>query len=64
MKNIFYFISLTLLGFGLYLKYFYDVPDVQETVNFFSSWFFIIIGVASFLINIFWSQPSDNKPKE
>jgi len=63
MKNIFYFISLGLLGFGLYLKYFYDVPDAQETVNFFTSWFFIIIGIAGFLINIFWSQ-SDNKPNK
>jgi len=64
MKNIFYFISLALLGFGLYLKYFYDVPDVQETVNFFTSWFFIITGISSFLINIFWSQPDNRKPKE
>lgn len=64
MKNIFYFISLALLGFGLYLKYFYDVPDVQETVNFFTSWFFIIIGIASFLINIFWSPSGNTKPKE
>jgi len=64
MKNIFYFISLALLGFGLYLKYFYDVPDVQETVNFFTSWFFIIIGVASFLINIFWSRSDNNKSNE
>jgi vacuolar-type H+-ATPase subunit I/STV1 len=64
MKNIFYFISLALLSFGLYLKYFYDVPDVQETVNFFTSWFFIIIGIASILINIFWSQSGNKKPKE
>lgn len=64
MKNIFYFISLALLSFGLYLKYFYDVPDVQETVNFFTSCFFIIIGIASILINIFWSQSGNKKPKE
>ncbi len=64
MRNIFYLISLALLGFGLYLKYFYDVPDVQETVNFFTSWFFIVISIASFLINIFWSQPKSEKPNE
>ncbi len=64
MRNIFYFISVALVGFGFYLKYFYDVPDVQEAVNFFTSWFFIIIGIASFLINIFWSEPGNKKLKE
>jgi hypothetical protein len=55
-------ISLVLVGVGLYLKYCYDVPDVQEKVNFFTSWFFIIIGIASLLINLFWSSPT--KPEE
>jgi hypothetical protein len=61
MKHIFYFISLALLGFGIYLKFFYDVPDAQEAVNFFTGWFFIIVGVASFLVNIFWSNPKNDK---
>jgi hypothetical protein len=56
MKQILFFIPLILIGFGIYFKYFYDVPDVQETVNFFTSWFFIIVGVAGLLVNLFWSS--------
>ena len=57
MRRVFFFISLALLGSGIYLKFFYDVPDAQETANFFTSWFCIIIGIASLLINISWSSP-------
>ena len=55
MKQIFIFISLLVLGLGLYLKFFYDVPDDQETINFFVSGFLIIMGISSLLINLFWS---------
>lgn len=61
MRQIAVFISLGLIAFGLYLKFFYDVPDTQETVNFFTSWFFIIAGASSLLINIFWSPPGKTK---
>ena len=63
MKQIFYFISLALFGAGIYLKFFYDVPDAQEAVNFFTGWFMIIVGIASFLVNIFWSDQKNGKPK-
>jgi RsiW-degrading membrane proteinase PrsW (M82 family) len=65
MKQIFLFISLAVLVAGLYMKFFYDVPDSQENINFFVSWFLIITGVASFLINIFWQTPtkSSNNPE-
>jgi FtsH-binding integral membrane protein len=56
MRQVFFFIALALVGFGLFLKLFYDVPDAQETVNFFTSWFFIIVGGASALIVLFWSR--------
>ncbi len=56
MKQIFIFISLAVLGFGLYLKFFYDVPDSQLQINFSVSWFLIIVGIASLLINIFWNK--------
>jgi hypothetical protein len=56
MKQIFLFISLMVLGFGLYLLFFTDVPDSQEQTNLFTSWFLIIIGVSSALINLFWSN--------
>ena len=56
MRQIFFFIALALVGFGVFLKVFYDVPDAQETVNFFTSWFFIIVGAASALIVVFWSR--------
>ena len=61
MRQIFLFVSLAVLGFGLYLKFFYDVPDVQTQINFFVSWFLIIVGVSSLLINLFWSNPKKNK---
>jgi FtsH-binding integral membrane protein len=58
MRQVFFFIALALVGFGLFLKLFYDVPDAQETVNFFTSWFFIIVGTAAALIVLFWSRRS------
>ncbi len=60
MKQIFLFISIIIIGAGLYLKFFYDVPDIQTTTNFFVSGFLIIIGISSLLINLFWTT-SKNK---
>ncbi|MCX6645940.1 MAG: hypothetical protein NTY09_06250 [bacterium] len=56
MKQISLFISLIIIGAGLYLKFIYDVPDNQETINFFVSWFMIIIGISSLLVNLLWSS--------
>jgi hypothetical protein len=56
MKTVLFFLALLLLGLGVYLKFFYDVPDNQAAVNLFTSWFLIIIGVAGLLINLFWSS--------
>lgn len=56
MKQIFLFISIAIICIGLYLKLFYDVPDAQEQINFFVSWFLIIVGAGSLLINLFWSN--------
>jgi hypothetical protein len=61
MKQIFLFVSLAVLGFGLYLKFFYDVPDSQIQINFFVSWFLIIAAIASLLMNLFWSNPKKRK---
>jgi hypothetical protein len=61
MRQIFFFISLIVLGFGLYLKFFYDVPDAQTAINFFVSWFLIIIGISSVLMNLFWSKAKKDK---
>ena len=61
MKQIFQFVSLAVLGFGIYLKFFYDVPDSQIQINFFVSWFLIIVAVASLLMNLFWSSPKKRK---
>jgi hypothetical protein len=61
MRQIFLFISLAVLGFGLYLKFFYDVPDSQIQINFFVSWFLIIVAAASLLMNLFWSNPKKRK---
>lgn len=61
MKQIFLFIAIAIIGLGLYLKYFYDVPDSQAAINFFVSWFFIIVGVAGLLVNIFWTTKPKHK---
>ncbi len=61
MRQIFLFVSLAVLGFGAYLKFFYDVPDAQIQINFFVGWFLIIVGVASLLMNLFWSNPKKRK---
>jgi hypothetical protein len=55
MRQIFLFVSLAIIGFGLYLKFFYDTPDDQISINFFVSWFLIIVGTSSLLMNLFWS---------
>jgi hypothetical protein len=55
MRQVFLFISLAVIGFGLYLGLFFDVPDSEAKINFFTSWFLIIIGVSSLLINLFWT---------
>ncbi len=56
MRQIFLFVSLAVIGFGIYLKFFYDTPDDQVTINFFVSWFLIIVGTSSLLMNLFWSS--------
>lgn len=65
MRQLFLFVSLAVVGFGVYLKYLYDVPDTQETINFFVSGFLIIVGIGSLLVNLFWkSSPSPKKSRE
>jgi len=64
MRQIFLFVSLGMLCFGLYLGFFYDVPDSQEKINFFVSWFFIIIGISSLLMNLLWDTEKKEKNRE
>ncbi len=64
MKQIFMFISISIICSGLYLKFFYDVPDTQEQINFFVSWFLIIIGTSSLLINVFWNHKKNISNQE
>jgi len=63
MKQVFLFISIVVIGAGLYLKFLYDVPDDQEQINFFVAWFLLIVGVSSLLINLCWgtSQPRNKR---
>jgi hypothetical protein len=64
MRQIFLFVSLVVIGFGLYLKFFYDTPDEQLTINFFVSWFLIIVGASSLLMNLAWSTSKKNRNKD
>ena len=54
MRRVFVFLSLAVLGLGIYLKVAYDVPDSQETINFFVSGFLMISGGSGLLISLFW----------
>jgi hypothetical protein len=64
MRQIFLFVSLAVIGFGLYLKFFYDTPDEQITINFFVSWFLIIVGASTLLMNIAWSTSKKQRNKD
>jgi uncharacterized membrane protein HdeD (DUF308 family) len=64
MKQIFIFISFAILGFGFYLKFFYDVPDSQMQINLFVGWFLIIVGISSLLMNLFWDKSKNKINKE
>ncbi len=57
MKQLLTVLFLLSVAGGLYLKFFYDVPDAEEQINFFVSWFLVIVGLAGFLITIFWETP-------
>lgn len=59
MRQILLIIALLFIGIGVYLKFFYDVPDSQEMINLFTSGFFMIIGISGVLINLFWSNTHD-----
>jgi hypothetical protein len=64
MRQVFIFVSLTVIGFGLYLKLFYDTPDEQIAINFFVSGFLIIVGTSSLLMNLFWTSAKRNDHKD
>ena len=65
MRRVFVFLSLAVLGLGIYLKVAYDVPDSQETINFFVSGFLMIAGVSGLLISLLWkaagASPEDRE---
>ena len=61
MKQLFTLISFGILGFGIYLGVFYDVPDSAQQMNFFMSWLLSIVGVAGVLIGLFWSEQHSSK---
>jgi hypothetical protein len=63
MRRVFVFLSLAVLGLGIYLKVAYDVPDSQETINFFVSGFLMIAGGSGFLITLLW-KPAGATPKD
>lgn len=64
MRQIFLFIALIVLGFGIYLWQFYDVPDAQIMTNFYVSRFLAIAGSAGILMNLFWSGSKKHNIEE
>jgi hypothetical protein len=57
MRLVFLVLSLVVLCAGLYLKLVYAVPDGQETINFFTSGFLMIVGTSGLLVNLLWKTP-------
>ncbi len=57
MRLVFLVLSLVVLIAGLYLKFVYDVPDGQESINLFVSGFLMIVGTSSLLVNLLWKTP-------
>lgn len=41
---------------GVYLKFLYDVPDVQEVTNMWVSWFLIVLGVIGIIVSLVWKK--------
>jgi hypothetical protein len=56
MRQIFFFITLAILVFGLYLKFFYDVPDIQEVTNMWVSWLLLILGIMGIVVSVLWKK--------
>jgi len=54
MRRVLGFVSLAALGLGVYLKVAYDVPDSQETINFFVSGFLMVTGTSGLLVSLLW----------
>jgi hypothetical protein len=63
MRLVALFLSLAILLVGAYLKLFYDVPDNQETINFFVSGFLLIVGIGGALMALLW-QPPKRRPDD
>jgi LPXTG-motif cell wall-anchored protein len=47
--------SLIILG-GLYLKFFFDVPDVQQATNDSVSTLLIVLGIAGVIGSLLWKR--------
>jgi hypothetical protein len=61
MKSILLIFSAIVFGIGIYLLLFTDVPDDQVRTNLFTSWFLIIVGTGSALVNLMWSSSAKKK---
>lgn len=64
MRPVFLVLSLVVLIAGLYLKFVYDVPDGQETINFVVSGFLMIVGASGLLVNLLWKTPRPSRRDE
>jgi peptidoglycan/LPS O-acetylase OafA/YrhL len=57
MRLVVLFLALALALVGAYLKFLYDVPDSQESINFFVSGFLLITGIGGALMALLWQSP-------
>jgi hypothetical protein len=48
--------SVVLLLGGVYLKFFYDVPDALEVINIWVSWGLILLGVVGLIVSLLWKK--------
>jgi len=54
IKYFVVFLSVLLIIGGIYFKLVYDVPDGQEGLNNFVSWFLVVFGIIGIMITAMW----------
>jgi hypothetical protein len=64
MRYVVAVVSVVLILGGIYAKFFYDVPDVQEVTNMWVSSFLIVIGVVGIALSLLWKKKRNPLPPE
>jgi len=55
-KHLAGILSALLILTGIYLMFFYDVPDSEEVTNMWVSWFLLILGIIGLVVSSLWKK--------